>query len=47
MCAVSAMSWTAASVTEENIQTLREIVDGAYDQIIDMFNRKLGGEENE
>ena len=38
---------TAASVNEENIQILREIVDGAYDQIIDMFNRKLGGEENE
>lgn len=38
---------TAASINEDNIQTLREIVTGAYDQIIDMFNRKLGGEENE
>ena len=38
---------TAASVSEENIQTLREIVTGAYDQIMDMFNRKLGGKENE
>lgn len=39
---------SAASVNEENIQTLREIVTVAYDQIIDMFDRKLnGGNENE
>ena len=39
---------SAASVNEENIQTLREIVTIAYDQIIDMFDRKLnGGNENE
>ncbi len=39
---------SSASVNGENIQTLREIVTIAYDQIIDMFNRKLnGGNENE
>lgn len=39
---------SSASVNGENIQTLREIVTIAYDQIIDMFDRKLnGGNENE
>ena len=36
-----------ASTNEENIQTLRGIVTDAYNQIIDMFDRKLGGQEDE
>ena len=36
-----------ASTNEENIQTLRGIVTDAYNQINDMFDRKLGGKEDE
>jgi uncharacterized protein with ATP-grasp and redox domains len=34
---------TAASINEQNIETLKEIVTTGYDEIINLLNRKLLG----
>jgi hypothetical protein len=34
---------TAASINEQNIETLKEIVTTGYDEIINLLNKKLSG----